>query len=94
MKKDDLISHHKNTLQLLNKLETVKLERAPRSANKMADTFENLAATLALGIEESIIILVCGQWVVTTLEDGDEKAQTISVYEIDEGNWHQPSLNT
>jgi len=61
VKKDDLIPHHKNTLQLLDKLETVKLEHVSRSANKMADVLVNLVATLALGEEESITIPVCGQ---------------------------------
>jgi len=46
---DDLIPHLKNALQLLDKLETVNLEHVPRTANKMANALENLAATLALG---------------------------------------------
>ena len=49
VKKDNLILHHKNVLQLLDKLETVELEHAPRSANKITDALANLAATLALG---------------------------------------------
>ena len=65
MKKDDLIPNNKNALQLLNKLETVKLEHVPRSANKMADVLANLATTLALGVEQSITIPVCSEWVVT-----------------------------
>ena len=90
VKKDDLITHHKNAFQLLDKLETVKLEHAPRSANKMANTLANLAATLALGAEESIRILICYQWVVTPPEDGDiEEVKTISIYEINEEHWHQ-----
>jgi len=60
VKKDDLVPHHKNALQLLDKLETVKLEHVLKSANKMANTFANLAATLALGLEESITISICG----------------------------------
>jgi len=40
---------------------------------------------VALGAEESITISVCGQWVVTTLEDGDEEeVKIVSVYKIDE----------
>jgi len=65
VKKDDLIPHHQNALQLLDKLETVMLEHVSRSSNKMANALVNLAATLALGTEESITIPVCGQWVVT-----------------------------
>ena len=48
MKTDDLIPHHENALQLLDKLETVKLEHVLRSANKMVEAFANLATTLAL----------------------------------------------
>jgi len=51
VKKDELILYHKNALQLLDKLEIVKLEYVPRSDNKMADMLANLAATLALGAE-------------------------------------------
>jgi len=53
VKKDYLIPHHKNVLQLLDKLETVKLEHVPRSANKMADALANLVATLALGAKKA-----------------------------------------
>jgi len=90
MKKNDLILHHKNELQLLDKLETFKLEHVPRSANKMADALANFAATLALGAEESITIPVCGQWIITSLEDGDAKeVKTVSGYEIDEKDYRQ-----
>jgi len=58
---------------LLDKLETIKLEHVPGSANKMDDALVNLAATLALGAEESITVSVCGQWVRTSLKDGDEE---------------------
>jgi len=60
VKKDDLIPHHKNALQLLDKLKTVKLEHIPWSVDKMVDVLANLAATLTLGVEESITIPVCG----------------------------------
>ena len=58
VKKDNLIPYHQNALQLLDKMETVKLEHVPKSANKMADALANLAATLALGPEKSITIPV------------------------------------
>jgi len=94
VKKDDLIPHHKNALQLLDKLENVKLEHVPRSANKMVDALANLAATLALGAEESITIPVCGQWIVTSLEDGDEEeVKTVFVNEINEEDWRQSLID-
>jgi len=37
VKKNDLIPHLENALQLLDKLETIKLDQVPRSANKMVD---------------------------------------------------------
>ena len=51
----------------------------------MADALVNLAATLAMGVKESITIPVCGQWVVTpSVDEGVEEVKTVSVYEIDE----------
>jgi len=41
-KKGDLVSYHKYTLQILDRLDT-------KRANKMVDALVNLAATLALG---------------------------------------------
>ncbi|XP_057249308.1 uncharacterized protein LOC130590775 [Beta vulgaris subsp. vulgaris] len=52
VKKNDLIPCQRQASQLLDKLDTVKLEHVPRSANKMADALAGLAATLALGAEE------------------------------------------
>ena len=52
IKKEDLVSYHRQTLCLLNKLEMVKLEHVPRSASKMADALASLAATLTLGAEK------------------------------------------
>lgn len=54
VRKDDLLPLHRHALKLLDKLETVKLEHIPRSANKMADTLTNLVATLALGHKKSL----------------------------------------
>ena len=51
VKKEDLVPYHRQALRLLNKLDMVKLEHVPRSANKMADALASLAATLALGAE-------------------------------------------
>jgi len=64
-------------------MDTVKLQHIPRSANKMADTLANLAATLALGANEDMTIPVCRRWVITP--SGEESAQEInvvSVYEV------------
>jgi len=81
-------------LQLLDKLEAVKLEHVPQSANKMAGVLANLAATLALGLEQGITIPVCGQWVVTPpLDEGAEEVKIVPVSEIDEGDWRQPLIN-
>jgi len=69
----------------MDKLDTVKLEHVSRSANKMADALANLVATLALGPKQSITIMVCGQWVLTSPKAGDEEeVKTVSAYEIDE----------
>ena len=60
----------------------------------MFDALANLAATLALGEEESIIIPACGQWLITSLEDRDEEEfKTISAYKTDAEDWHQPLID-
>jgi len=51
VKENDFIPHNKNAWQLLDKLETVKLEHVARSGSKMTDTLASLAATLALRVE-------------------------------------------
>ena len=63
--KTDLISYHTQARQILDRLDTVKLQHIPSSPNKMVDALENLAATLALGLKEDMIIPVCGMWAVT-----------------------------
>jgi len=45
VKKEDLVSHHKHVLQFLDRLETIKLQHIPRSANKIINRLANLAAT-------------------------------------------------
>ena len=95
VKKDDLMSYHKYALRLLDKLETVKLQHVPRSANKMADALANLAATLALGAEESINVPVCNRWVVAPLtEESEEEVNAVSAQEVDEEDWCQPLIVT
>jgi len=65
---------------LQDRLETIKLEHAPKGGNKMADALANLVATLALGAQESITILVCSQWVVIVLEYGcEEEVKIVSI---------------
>ncbi|XP_074300127.1 uncharacterized protein LOC141631342 [Silene latifolia] len=54
VKKEDLIPYHQRALQLLNQLDDIYVGHVPRSANKLADALANLAATLALGAEESM----------------------------------------
>jgi len=84
VKKDNLIAYHKYALRLLDKLETIQLEHVPISANNMANALANLVATLAFKVEESITVSIYGQWVITSLEDGnEEEVKTISAYEID-----------
>ena len=58
VKKDDLMLYHKYALWLLNKLETVKLEHIPRSANKMDGALANLTATLALRGKERANVVI------------------------------------
>jgi len=90
VKKKDLVSYHTQARQILERLDTVKLQHVPRSVNKMDDALTNLAATLALGAKEDMTIPVCGKWVVTPSEE--EFAQEInafSVYEVHKEDWRQ-----
>jgi len=60
----------------------------------MADALANLAATLALGAEESITIPVCDQWVVTPpVDEGVEEVKTVSLHEVNEDDWCQPLID-
>jgi len=92
-KKEDLAPYHRQALRLLNKLDMVKLEHVPRSANKMADAQASLTATLALGVEEGMTIPVCGCWVVPpNNEDSEEDVNMICVLEIDTEDWRHPII--
>ena len=87
------MSYHKYALRLLDKLETMKLQHVPRSANKMADTLVNLVATLALGVEESMNVPVY-QWVVAPLvEEFEEEVNVVSAQEVEEEDWRQPLID-
>jgi len=60
----------------------------------MADTLANLAATLALGAEESMNVPVCNRWVVAPLaEDSEEEVNAVSAQEVDEEDWRQPLID-
>ena len=59
----------------------------------MADVLVSLAATLALGAEEEMTILVCSRWVVPPDEkDSEEDANAICALEADEEYWRQPII--
>jgi len=58
---------------LLSKLEIVKLEHVPRSANKVADALVNMAATLALGTEENMNVPIYNRWVIAPIDEEFEK---------------------
>ena len=94
VKKEDLIPYHRYALQILDMLDTVKLQHIPRSANKMVDALANLVATLVLGAEEDMTILVCSKWVVTSSEDEFMKeVGAISVYEVKKEDWRQSLID-
>ena len=60
----------------------------------MVDALANLVATLAVGVEENITILVCGQRVVTSPKNGDEEVvKKVCAYEIDEEAWRLPLID-
>ena len=98
VKKEDLIPHHRHATKLLEKLDNVKLNHVPRSANKMADALAGLAATLALGAEETMSVPVCNRWVVASdideIEDEEyEEVDMITVHQIDQEDWRQPIVD-
>ncbi|XP_074314436.1 uncharacterized protein LOC141649650 [Silene latifolia] len=68
---------------------------SPWSANNLADALANLAATLALGAEESMQVPVFNRWLVSLLE-GEENVDTtnmICVYTVDEDDCRQPIID-
>jgi len=69
VKKKDLVLYHTLARQILYRLDIVKLQHIPRSANKMTDVLANLAPTLALGAKEDMTIRVCSKWLVAPSEE-------------------------
>ena len=60
----------------------------------MADALANLVATLALGVEESILIPVYSWWVITSPADEDVKeVKTAYVYEAGGEDWLQSLID-
>ncbi|XP_074300732.1 uncharacterized protein LOC141632042 [Silene latifolia] len=95
VKKEDLIPYHQRALQLPNQLDDIHVGHVPRSSNRLANALANLLATLALGAEESMQVLVCNRWVVSLLE-GEKNLDTtnmICVYTSDEDDWRQPIID-
>ncbi|KAL2893050.1 Ectopic P granules protein 5-like protein [Bienertia sinuspersici] len=101
--KEDLIPYHKQVRKLFDKLESIRLEHDPRSANRMADAFASLIPTLALGAEENMYVSVCNQCVVVPMKEENEDVETIQreseeevdvifAYQIDKEHWRQPII--
>ncbi|XP_074299654.1 uncharacterized protein LOC141630799 [Silene latifolia] len=96
VKEESLVPYHKLASRCLQKLDSVFLGHIPRSANKMADTLTNLAATLALGASIPSSVPICKRWVVLPEEEDDdltEDVNAISVYVINKEDWRQPIID-
>ncbi|XP_074299136.1 uncharacterized protein LOC141630170 [Silene latifolia] len=95
VKKEDLIPYHQQALQLLNQLDDIHIGHVPRSANKLADALANLAATLALGAEESMQVPVCNRWAISLREEEENVDTTnmICVYTADKDDWRQSIID-
>ena len=84
VKKKNLVSYHIQAPQILDRLDAVKLQCIPKSANKMANALANLIATLALGAKENMTIPVCGKWTFTPLEEESaQEINVVSIYEVE-----------
>jgi len=82
VKIEDLVPCHKHALRLRDRMDIVKLEHVPRSANKTADALASLIATLLLRAEEGMTVLVYSHWILLPDdEDSEENGNTISVFE-------------
>ncbi|CAM9000520.1 unnamed protein product [Rhodiola kirilowii] len=96
VRKGDLIPYHRHATQLLNEFDSISIGHVPRSANKLADALANLAANLALGVEETMSIPVCNRWVVPPLEENEknmESSNVVYAYEIEREDWRQPIID-
>ncbi|XP_074277586.1 uncharacterized protein LOC141601220 [Silene latifolia] len=95
VKKEDLIPYHQQALQLPNQFDDIHVGHVPRSANMLADALANLAATLALGAEESMQVPVCNRWAVSVPEEEENVDATnmICVNTADEDDWRQPIID-
>uniref|UniRef100_A0A803MYT4 Uncharacterized protein n=1 Tax=Chenopodium quinoa TaxID=63459 RepID=A0A803MYT4_CHEQI len=64
----------------------------------MADALAGLAATLAVGAEETMSVPVCNRWVVAPkeyeVEDNEvEEVDMITICKIDKEDWRQPIID-
>jgi len=60
----------------------------------MANMLANIATNLSLGVEETIIILVCIQWVVTSPKDRcEEEVKIVFIYEMEKEELCHPLIN-
>ncbi|KAG9453545.1 hypothetical protein H6P81_006449 [Aristolochia fimbriata] len=95
VRKDELVPYQKEAQRLLEKIPNVTLGHVPRTSNTQADALAGIAASLAQFDARPERIPICKRWVVPTLEkfSGEEEVNLVSVYAIEEEDWHQQFLD-
>ncbi|XP_050945477.1 uncharacterized protein LOC127150833 [Cucumis melo] len=93
VKHQDLKPYFSYARRLMDRFDSVILEHIPRSENKKADALANLTTALTVSEDIPINISLCQKWIVPSIESQYEEADVISVYVIDEEDWHQPIID-
>ena len=86
-----LVPYFRLASRLIEEFDGISLEHIPRSENKIADAFANLATTLALSEEERVNVPVCNRWALT--EEYTSETNAISISIVEDEDWHQPLID-
>ncbi|KAL0539564.1 hypothetical protein IC582_023780 [Cucumis melo] len=93
VKHQDLKPYFSYARRLMDKFDSIILEHITRSENKKDDALANLATALRVSEDIPINISLCQKWIVPSIESQYEEADAISVYAIDEEDWHHPIID-
>ncbi|KAA0051451.1 uncharacterized protein E6C27_scaffold55G002090 [Cucumis melo var. makuwa] len=92
VKHEDLKPYFAYARQLMERFNSVMLEHVPRTENKRADAFANLATALMMPDNVALNIPLCQQWIMPLLLPECQEANVTTSHLIDEEDWRQPII--
>ncbi|TYK20546.1 uncharacterized protein E5676_scaffold237G001340 [Cucumis melo var. makuwa] len=78
--------------QLMERFDSVMLERVSRTENKRADALANLATTLTMLEDITLNIPLCQRWIMPLIMSKCQEANVMISHLIDEEDWRQPII--